>query len=98
MVVERCAHYLHARGRRVLTLLGVLPVLEIALHDVDHVADKVTDLPARAASHHVPVLRIRDQLGELLTVSTHHGEDGRLGVAGERADGGDYRGAHALPS
>src|SRR6266849_3794337 len=98
VVVERLAHYRQAEGNAVLAGLGRVPVLEVTLHDVDHVADQVARLPPGAARHYIPVLRVRDQTREVGTVTAHHAHDGVLAFGRHRVDRRDRCGAHQLTS
>src|SRR5207244_223945 len=75
VVVEGLPHHRQAKRRSVFARHRRVPVLEVALHHVDHVADQVACLPAGAARVDVPVLRVGDHPRELLAVSAHDGHD-----------------------
>src|SRR5207249_24441 len=59
VVVEGLPHHGQAERGSVFARDGRVPVLEVTLHDVDHVPDQVANLPAGAARVDVPVLRVR---------------------------------------
>src|SRR5438067_870400 len=84
VAVDGAAHRRHPERSGGLALPGPLPVLDVPLHDVDHVADQVAYLPAGAARHHVPVLRVLDQPHEVRPVAAHHAHHLVLGLGRER--------------
>ena len=96
MVVEGLAHHRQAERGPFLARLRGIPVLEVTLHDVDHVADKVTRLPARAARLHVPVLRVGHHAREVFAVASHDGQHRLFALGRHRVDRGDCGRAHQL--
>ncbi len=97
MIVQGLAHHREAEGCAFLARDGGFPVLEITLHDVDHVTDQVTRLPAGTARVDVPVLRIRDEAREVFAVTAHDAHDRVLAFSRHRVDRSDgCRAAHKL--
>src|SRR5438132_10453236 len=81
VVVEGLPHHRQAKRRSVFARHRRVPVLEVALHHVDHVADQVACLPAGAARVDVPVLRVGDHPRELFAVWAHDGHHRVLAVS-----------------
>src|SRR5450759_2709029 len=96
-VVAQCrVHHLQSGRVRISALLGLVPILHIALEDVDHVTDQVTRLPLGAARLYLPVLRVGNHSNEVRTVTSHNAHDRVLAFGRHRVDRRDHSCAQSI--